>query len=250
MSDTGLTSTSATLLALAFLGVGAALVSAGKWSSGQRRALLFAERSGLPILPVMIAVVIADAFIVVRRPVFTPEPGAPRVAHVRALRAVDYLGRGRIALPWILALGAAVMTAAAVVASTVARNTPLQLAFLLGGVIGSVVALGACTALPLLDRRILASPQRASTPVDLAWDDVVRTASMNTVRLAVSSIGLFAAACTISAYIPAHGGWSGLPFIVASWLQLALGRVLPADGRGLAADLRPATPQRFPLEAS
>ena len=208
MSDTGLTSTSATLLALAFLGVGAALVSAGTWSSGQRSASLFAERSGLPILPVMIAVVIADAFIVVRRPVFTPEPGAPPVAHVRALRAVDYLGRGRIALPWI------------------------------------------CTALPLLDRRILASPQRESTPVDLAWDDVVRTASMNTVRLAVSSIGLFAAACTISAYTPAHGGWSGLPFIVASWLQLALGRVLPADGRGLAADLRPATPQRFPLEAS
>lgn len=208
MSDTGLTSTSATLLALAFWGVGAALVSAGTWSSGQRRASLFAERSGLPILPVMIAVVIADAFIVVRRPVFTPEPGAPPVAHVRALRAVDYLGRGRIALPWI------------------------------------------CTALPLLDRPILASPQRESTPVDLAGDDVVRTASMNTVRLAVSSIGLFAAACTISAYIPAHGGWSGLPFIVASWLQLALGRVLPADGRGLAADLRPATPQRFPLEAS
>lgn len=282
-------SLNASLLALAFLGAAVALVFAGRWASGGRRALSFAQRSGLPlhkqtgaqlaawmrrtsiaeliatlialalcapllltplahsglfmfavIFAVLSAMLIADTFIVVRFPLFTPDPDAARVARVRVLRTMDYLGRARVALPWAIAVGAAVVIAVACGAFA-AGTTPAQPEYLIAGGVAGALGLALCASLPLIDRRILAPAQPASDALELAWDDLSRTASLNTVRLVVTTVSLFAVAFTLSAYTPTGSAWFGFTFALAPWAQLLLQRALPTDGRGLAPGLRPAS---------
>lgn len=183
----------------------------------------------LPAL--LIPTLIAQLTVALHDHVFAPLPDQVRVARARSVRVSDYLAPPKLALPWILTATAAAL-AVWVAAGGVRAGQGTQLAAL--GL--TAVAVLACALTPALDRRILERPQPATTPVVLAWDDLLRTVVMNTVRLTVCVLSLSGIALSIMALT----GWdAALPMQLIVWGQIIQSQVYPASGRGLKPALRP-----------
>ncbi|QAY61588.1 hypothetical protein ET475_17515 [Microbacterium protaetiae] len=115
-----------------------------------------------------------------RHPLFTPPTHAVRVAHVRRVRTAHYLGRTLTALPRVLLALAAVGTAV-VVPLAHPTNRPLIIL-----VVCFTAALIVSSWTLWMEHHVLAAPQAAGDALELAWDDLFRANTVNTLRMAAA----------------------------------------------------------------
>lgn len=187
------------------------------------------------LLPIMLTVsALVSAAVGVRAPLFAPDPLSRRVARTRALTSADYLGVTRRAI-WlataILSLCAAIGASWLLLHPSPSFTPGLAVAALVIGLLG-------VSGVPLVhrfERMLLERAQPASTPIELAWDDLFRISTLHSVRIACAAPGVISAALVVTAIT----GDRFLASQIIVWSLLALQLVFPTTSPGLPARLRP-----------
>jgi hypothetical protein len=117
------------------------------------------------------------------------EPGAPRVAHPRAIRLRDYLDPLELDGARIIVVLGALAAIATMAWPAPAATDSLQL-------VAPISAVGGVIALALAEiggrRVVLARPRTADSPAALAWDDALRSNDLRTLYTAPIMLGLYA----------------------------------------------------------
>lgn len=145
-------------------------------------------------------------------------PSGERYARSGAVDLRDYLAPiDRLGARIAVAFGVATLIAATAVSA--AGLTDSNAALSVGGliVVAGVVALGLSE---FASRRILARPQPAGSPAELAWDDALRAQSLREIVTAPLCLGSWGALAVLFALMNATnaGGFGG---IVAFWIAAA-----------------------------
>lgn len=192
------------------------------------------------MITTLVAAGVVGALVVsVRERLFDPAPDAPRIARARAMRTADYIGPVRRGLPAVITGVAAVPLA---IVATAAVRTPDRVDAGSAAAAGvfAVIAAASLTALPWLERLILAQPQPATNSLELAWDDALRTNTLMALRLECAIAAWFVLWFAVAAlWIGSGGSSSGLATQVPTWGMLALTFAYPGTGRRLRAPLYP-----------
>lgn len=184
---------------------------------------------------IFLGVLTASALVVtLRERLFAPSPTAARVARVQIVGIRDYLG------PWLrrtpdLLLVAALIVSAALALTQIVRGVDMLAATLSYASLALGIVLFVGTR--IMERAVLAQPQPASSTLELAWDDLFRTDTLNTLRMSAAagmwlSLGLSATLLVVSWLAAAHDmqsvaglfPWWGVPAIQLVYL-FAQGRL-------------------------
>ena len=150
-------------------------------------------------------------------------PAGPRVARLSAPVVADYVARHERWGAWALAALApllAVLTRVVEVTGAADVGAPPWSVLVVAAVLPAVVTgLGELAA-----RRLVAGPQPAGHPLELAWDDALRARTLRdlvTAGLVVGAVATFAVLGLVSSSAP--GGWPENPVVgVVSGLALVL----------------------------
>jgi hypothetical protein len=135
------------------------------------------------------------------------------------MTASEYLPLWARALPAVM-LAAAATVFAVVAVLTAVRGTPAA------GLVVSLAALGAAAlglvAVPVVERRVLASAQPASGTVELAWDDLFRTDALLLLRMGAAILASIALGCAVSALVDPQttSSWTMFPWWSVTVVQL------------------------------
>jgi hypothetical protein len=184
----------------------------------------------LPIVGLSIA--LSSTVVALRHSVFIPTTGTPRIARSHVVKPADYVDRVPRALVWVLSSMTLVAAGALVVAwIRVGVRWP---EFALAAVAVAVIALALCAATPALDRAVLARPQAATMPLELAWDDAFRMATLNSIRRSgtiLCVVALFLVGLTLWTNPDDPLGWTpaliNLAMFVLSYVYPTTGAPLP-----------------------
>lgn len=187
------------------------------------------------LLPIALSVsVLFSAIVGVRAHLFDPDTCSRRVARTRALTSADYLGSPRRAL-WmasaIVSLCAAIAASWLLLHPTASFLPSLAVASLIIGLLGA-------SSVPLVhrfERMLLERAQPASTPVELAWDDLFRVSILHSVRAASAALGAIGAALVVASI----AGDRFLASQIIVWTLIGLQLVFPTTSPVLPARLRP-----------
>lgn len=187
------------------------------------------------LLPSMLTVsALVSAAVGVRAHLFAPDPLSRRVARPRALTSADYLGFTRRTL-WlataILSLCAVIWASWLLLHPAPSFTPGLAVAALVIGLLG----VGGVPLVNRFERALLERAQPASTPIELAWDDLFRIATLHSVRIACAAPGVTSAALLLAAIT----GDRFLASQIIVWSLLALQLVFPTTSPGLPTRLRP-----------
>ncbi len=189
----------------------------------------------LPVL--LLTVQLSATTLALRDQLFAPGAAAPRIARMARVTTTDYVGAPRRVLNLVLAAlavcGAAWVTIAS--AHGVLAHPEVVTAVL---VVTSVAAL-ITIAVPVLDAAVLARPQAASTPLELAWADVFRSSTLNGTRLSAALFCYAALLLAASALVPSPGQSASWPLSLFVFGQVALAQIYPTAGARLPRKLFP-----------
>lgn len=189
-------------------------------------------------LPVLLVVsLLGRTALALREQLFAPPDDEPRIARSRDVRPADYLAPPQRVITWVLAGLALALSTWAIVAST-RSMTPQPEVVIAVAVVASVVV-GASIAVPFLESAILSRSQRASTPLELAWDDAFRTAAMNAARLSASMLSFIALILATIALFLSSSYAASWPLTLVVIAQVILSRVYPTTGAPLPRRLFP-----------
>ena len=199
------------------------------------RSPLFPLAVFLPLL--LLTMQLSATTLALRDQLFAPPPAAPRVARMARMTTTDFVGAPRRALSLALAVLAACGAAWVVIASAkgVLPHPEVMPAVL---VVSSVAVLLTIT-LPAFDGAVLARPQAASTPLELAWADVFRSSALNGTRLSAALFCFAALLLSASALVPSPGPSASWPLSLFVFGQIALSRIYPTAGARLPRKLFP-----------
>lgn len=189
----------------------------------------------LPIVGLSVA--LSSTIVALRRSLFIPASGTPRVARSHVVTPADYVDPFPRALLWVLS------------SMTVLAAGALAVAWIRGGVqwpefaaaatLVAIIAVGLCAATPALDRAVLARPQPATSPLELAWDDAFRMATLNSLRLSATIL------CVVALFLVGLTWWTS-PDDPLGWAPtlinvaiLVLSLIYPTNGAPLRKRLFP-----------
>ncbi|WP_439593089.1 hypothetical protein [Microbacterium sp.] len=223
--------------------VGGAAILAGAAISA---ALLFTPVATSPffvfytlLTALVVGSVVGTTIVAVRERLFHPAPDAPRIARARTLSVAEYIGPVRRALPWLIAVLAA-LAAGSVAFFAVFAPARVQSPAAIAVAVFSVVALAVFIALPRLERLVLDQPQPATHSLELAWDDALRAATIMSLRLSGAiAAWLVLSLAIIALTTPLDSVWSGWATQLPTWGVIALSFLYPSTGRPLPAPLYP-----------
>ncbi|MGZ0711046.1 hypothetical protein ACWPKO_22235 (plasmid) [Coraliomargarita sp. W4R53] len=187
------------------------------------------------VLMIVLVTAVSSTLATVRERLFSPAPQAARIARASELDVSDYLSSVRQYAPRVLLIAAGVGFIALWI-SAIWKPISVQL------LVGSAASLGLALVVTWIGRvtekRILACPQPASNTLELGWDDLFRTDSLNSLRMATAMAAWlpFGIALTALTNIWIFGGrsdleqfaglfpWWGIPLLQVMYL-LSAGRL-------------------------
>lgn len=190
------------------------------------------------LLPVvLVTTLLGSTALALREQLFSPTPDEPRVARAQVVRGADYLDGWQRAVTWVLA---ALATAGLVwVAIDCLRGVaphpeaaPVMVAM-------TVVALGSVLAAPFVEAAIARRPQPAATPLELAWDDALRTSAMHATRFSAGVLCVTSVLLSSLVLLPNPGSPATWPLSLVVIAQVVLSRVYPTTGSPLPRRLFP-----------
>ncbi len=199
------------------------------------RSPLFPLAVFLPL--VLLTVQLAGTALALRDQLFTPDARAPRVARSERVSTTDYVGKPRRVLTLLLAVLDVSVAAWVLVAWArgVIAHPEVAIAVLIVAALAALLTI----AIPLVEAAVLARPQAASTPLELAWADVFRSGALNGIRLSAALMCAAALLLSASALVPSAEHSVSWPVSLFVFAQVALSRVYPIAGAPLPRKLFP-----------
>lgn len=189
------------------------------------------------VLMIFLVTAVSSTLITVRERLFSPAPQVARIARASELDVSDYLSSVRRHTPSVLLIAAG-GAFAVLCLSAIWKAISIQV--IVGSAASLALALVATSISRVTEKRILACPQPASNTLELGWDDLFRTDSLNNLRMATAMAAWLPFGIALTALTNAwiFGGrtdlaqfaglfpWWGIPLIQVMYM-LAAGRLLP-----------------------
>ncbi|MEJ1155291.1 hypothetical protein [Microbacterium marmarense] len=132
------------------------------------------------VLMIFVVTAVTSTLASTRERLFSPAPQAARIARARELDVSDYLSSVRQYTPRVLLIAAGV---AFTVLCLSAFWKEISIPVIVGSATSLALALVATWICRVTEKRILACPQPATNTLELGWDDLFRTDSLNNLRM-------------------------------------------------------------------
>ena len=255
-----------TLMGLALVGSGLAVLYESRSQTSYRRTARWAERTGLPLLddadPLWPSIAASMRRTGIAEALSLVAAAAVSLALVATGLGSDPMFVIAVFMPLVIVITLGVTLALglrehlfspAAGAPRVARARSMRAVDYVGparrivmwalvaGGLAVLAALIVTAALPHMERSIVSHAQPASSALQLAWDDALRGGVLSTVCLAVATLWLIVVLLTSQALWGAalEGASAPMPMSVAGLAMVALSQVFPTQGFALRARLRP-----------